>query len=174
MNSSLKHHLLCLLLGVCSIVVYFSPVLWVDTATTPSTYPDSWAFIWNIWRFGEVIAGRDQFYSTHLIFHPTGTSLGLHTQAEGVLFPLTYIFQGHTPYQIYTLACFLCIILNFLCSYWLFSSFASSVLVILPLSLILTYHPFFIGHLDAGHINFSSVFPCTTFCAENIFMSSEG
>ncbi|MCB0320123.1 MAG: hypothetical protein KDD60_04300 [Bdellovibrionales bacterium] len=149
--------------GFLLLILFFTPMWKPPGLALPSTYPDSWAFLWNIWRFARLPLLGDGVYTSHAVFHPIGTSLALHTQAELFSLPAGWISQHAGLLPAYCLLVSFAFALHFLVSFWMFRDLSSSLFVGFFLSLLLTFHPNFIGHLDGGHLNFLIFSPCLLF-----------
>ncbi|MCI5066316.1 hypothetical protein MRY87_11390 [bacterium] len=143
--------------GVVSIVL--APFIFSEEKLLFGTFPDSWVFLWNLKRLAAVWSGEEALYYTNWIYTPTGTSLALHTQAEAVLLPLAPLQHVIGLSATYNLAVLLCFLGNFAGFFALFLLLSKRPWLSLLFSLLLTFHPFFLGHLAGGHINFLLFFP---------------
>jgi len=134
----------------------------------PSSFPDSWFFLWNISHLVRWKEGLEPLYYSSQIFHPYGASLTLHTMVEGIFVPLIFLFPGGSVYDLYLLAVVALIVANILASYLLFRMLAGQRLLSFLLALIFGFHPYFIAHLDAGHINLLFFFPLPLLLAATV------
>ncbi|MCK5802530.1 MAG: hypothetical protein KAI66_06840 [Lentisphaeria bacterium] len=85
--------------SLAALVVVGPHVLSVSRVSTVSyDWRDFHIFAWNFWHAKEALAGPESLFSTALIFHPTGTSLALHSN------PLPYSLLS-IPFQILSPTC---------------------------------------------------------------------
>lgn len=165
---------LAVALGLSLVLLYFIPWFSSEPSMLPSTYPDAWAFVWNIDRLADVWNGGESLYFTNRIFHPFGTSLALHTQVEGISLPAAILTGVVGVESAYTFSVIVCFVLNYLAFFMLFFSLSSSAIVSVWLALVLTFHPQFIGHLDGGHLNFLCFFPLVFWLRSYLLLLEEG
>lgn len=149
-----------LITGFIAVLFYFHEFITLPASGIPSDYPDGKVFSWNFWWIQFASENNFSFFYSPFIFHPSGTSLVLHTLLPAMTIPLALLAGNlFTPFQLFTLTAILCFALNFVAGYLLFFRLSSKRLVAPVLSLILTFHPFFTGHLRGGHLNFLVFFP---------------
>ncbi len=139
--------------------LFFYSTLLLGPENIPSGVSDSEFFVWNFWWVSRCLEQSVSIYFSKLIFAPAGASLYLHTLVEGLALPISLLLPHLSPQQHYTLASILCFFLNGVSSYVLFRSVSGSFLVGLVLALLLSFHPYFFGHLFVGHINLLCFFP---------------
>ncbi len=144
-----------ILLGVVVILLYFSRLFPAFSSAISSSFPDAYHFLWNIWYLG---TGASELYHTDLLFTPFGANLDLHSLTEGLLLPLDWLSFGAGIIFTFNLAALLCFLFNFLSGFVLFKLLSGKAFIALPLALLLTFHPYFLAHLDAGHLNFLPAF----------------
>ncbi len=139
------------------MLAVFAPGLFAAAPRAPGIYPDVYHFVWNAWYLQSVAPGLS--YRTTLVFWPEGTSLYLHTLTEGILWPLCNALPGLPPWRIYVAGCALCFLLNGVAAFLLFWRLSSSALVAALLAALFAMHPFWLAHLDGGHLNMLAFFP---------------
>lgn len=124
--------------------------------TIPATYPDAWEFLWTISR---TLSELPHYYFTKLLFYPEGSSLHFHTTAEGLTLPAAIILKFLNPQQIFGTLVLVIFILNYISGYFLFLKLSQNKIVASFLATILTFNPWMLARLDAGHLNFIALFP---------------
>lgn len=160
MSKALRNWGIVTLVTIGALVAFFKPILSIKPYQIPSTYPDALDVCWIInWAKLYWSGVTNSFYHTDYLFTPFGADLYLHAAVEGLILPLTVLFQGISVAGIYTLACTLCFILNLFSASYLFKVASGSACLGAALGLLFTFHPYFIGHLDAGHLNILCFFP---------------
>ncbi|HMO01663.1 MAG TPA: hypothetical protein PKD37_02980 [Oligoflexia bacterium] len=139
-----------------------------------ATYPDAFQFLWNIWWLKERVAefGNSIHYSDY-IFWPFGSRLYLHTLTEGLLLPAAILLKDFTIADIFNLVIIFCFVTNGISAYALFYIFSKNFWLSLVLSLAFSFHPFFLGHLEGGHLNFLGFFPAPLAIAAALSVSGK-
>lgn len=130
-----------------------------EPGTIPSTHRDALEFIWTIWWHRFAIEHAYPLYFTSFLFYPEGSSLLLHATAELLTFPAALIARGISPAQLFSVLCVLAMMLNFITAARLFERLMKSLLISRLLAFAFFMHPYFISHLDGGHLNFLCFFP---------------
>jgi hypothetical protein len=148
------------LLVVVSVILFLSPI-WMTfpQEMLPSHYPDALEFVWTAWRMEGVIQGTRALYETNELYYPTGASLLLHTVCGAVLYPITYVAPNLSPVWRFNFGVFACFTLTGISAISLFRALAAGPWQSLFFGMVLTFSPFIVGHLEAGHLNFLAVFP---------------
>lgn len=148
-----------IIVGLLAVTFYFLPFVFYSKHSIPAVYPDGWHMVWNIWWIKHWLTHSNaSLYFSDYLFHPFGTGLQLHTLAEGLGVPMTTIFFSLSPERIFVLTCSLCFLFNFLSFYLLFSTLSKEFRYSFLLAIALTFHPFFLGHLRAGHVQLLAFF----------------
>jgi hypothetical protein len=123
------------------------------SSAVPSYYPDVYEFLWNFWLFKhhptDVLGQR-----TELLFAPYGGSLLLHTGVPGLVIPLVTLLPELTGPAMFNVSVLALTAMNFLSAVWCFRRIGAAWEVVTLGAGIVTFHPFFLGHLQAGHLNF--------------------
>lgn len=143
---------------LAGLTLLLGPIL-SDSYSIPSAFPDGWQFVWNVWWLRQSSSEAESLYFTHYLFHHYGTGLYLHTLSEALLWPLAKLFSSLSPQQVVTFASALAIFLNGITAYILFRTITGKAYIATLLTLCWTIHPYFTGHLYAGHLNLLCFFP---------------
>ena len=142
-----------------AILVFFLPLLRAfPELRISSTHPDALEFIWTTWRLEGVLAGQKQLYYADELFAPHGASLLLHTVCEAILVPVTAFTSALPPVWRFNTALVAVFLLNSIAALSLFRALATPPVIATIASLLITFSPFVMGHLHAGHLNFIAIF----------------
>jgi hypothetical protein len=118
-------------------------------------FPDTYVSVWSLWHFYV----EPDSYTTTIVFAPQGSSLLLHNLTELVSLPFSYLFIFLGPIAIYNSLVAVVLVLNYLAGLALVGNVAKSPFVIAFGALLLTLHPFILGHIGGGHANLFTLFP---------------
>ncbi len=144
----------------CAASLIFLQAAFTSPHTIPSVLPDALEFIWAVWWERRWLSGAaPDFYFSQAVFHPAGASLVLHAMAEGLTLPWAALLPRASALFVYNVCCLFCFLANYLAAFLLFRRLAASQPAAGLAALVLAFHPFFIGHLQAGHLNFLCFFP---------------
>lgn len=152
--SFLIHSLIAALLSVC----FLWPVLLNPNHVVPSTFPDVFMFIWNVW-LSQHQEGWLPSYITDVIMLPGGASLLLHTWCEGLVWIPARVFPALNPILLFNGIVFTALSLNYVAAAFLVSRFGCRPLPSLVVSAVIAFNPFVVGHLVGGHLNFVFIAP---------------
>jgi len=148
------------LAGAALIFFYFLPLFYSPLHSIPSTCADAWQAVWNAWWIKYWLSHPNQsLYFTNFLFHPHGVGLYLHTMYEGALLPLVFIMPSASPETIYSSACILLFFLNFICARLFFLELGLKPQYVFAFSILFIFNPFFVGHLNGGHLALLFFFP---------------
>jgi len=141
-------------------IFFFTPLLTLFPALIiPSYFPDAFEFIWTSWRLEGVLDGTKQLYTSQDIYAPDGASLLLHTISEGILLPVTALFAHESPVWRFNISIIAVFLANGATSLSLFRALGCTAVSAAMCSLLVTFAPFMINHIAAGHINLLALFP---------------
>lgn len=152
-NIGLRFFLCDLLVGLSCLCAFFKAALFSPDII--GSYPDVWVTLWSIDHVSHF--PEKSLYTTSELFAPEGSLLVLHNLTESV--GLLGSLLGLSSPEYYNALCSLIFGINFLCAMRLFSEYSSSRLLCYTCSLLFTFHPYNLAHLDAGHLNLISSFP---------------
>jgi|GEM_PF-3001451 len=152
----------CAVLWLATFIFFLPLLRTFPEFRISSTHPDALEFIWTTWRLEGVLAGQKQLYYADELFAPNGASLLLHTVCEAILVPITALTTTLTtalpPVWRFNAALVVVFLLNSVAALSLLRALECPPLVATIASLLITFSPFVIGHLHAGHLNFIAIF----------------
>lgn len=118
-------------------------------------FPDTLVSVWSIWHF----SAEPSVYSTRLAFAPFGSSLLLHNITELLSLPFSLLLNFLSPVSTYNVLVSTVLIFNYFAGLYLVGKASSKPAVITGGALLLTLHPFVLGHVAGGHVNLFATFP---------------
>ncbi|MCB0335572.1 MAG: hypothetical protein KDD62_04680 [Bdellovibrionales bacterium] len=144
--------------------LYFVPAWAAGPENIPGSFSDSYSFVWNFWWAQSHQEFGDSIRFTTAVFYPSGSNLALHSFVPFLTLPMSLL--PLEPARLMLLACSLCFCLNSVAFYVLAIRIQPSRTLACLFSLVLSFHPFLIGHLWAGHLNFLVMFPLVWLISE--------
>lgn len=148
---------------ILAIIGYIAASRVFSERLIPGMHRDAYEFIWTIWWQRYALTHGLPLFFTHHLFFPDGASLYLHATSELLTLPAVLLFPTLDPLLLYSSLCLLALSLNFLAGVRLFEGVTESALVARLFAFLFALHPFFLAHLDGGHLNFLCFFPVLVF-----------